>query len=290
MSLLLRETLRIATTMLEDAGVCDAEHDAKELYMFQAGLDRVGLMMHWTDVLHDNVVDRYMELVEERAKRVPLQHITGTQEFMGINFTVNDKVLIPRQDTEVLVEKALDLMKDKGGDVLDLCTGSGAIAVSIAKLEKNAKVTATDISKEALAVAEKNAKDNGVKIKFIESDMFNELKGAFGEKKFNFIISNPPYISRAEIDTLEIEVKEHEPMAALLGGEDGLDFYRIIASEAPKHLKKDGMLLMEIGYDQGESVPKLLEDTEMFTDIEVIKDLAGLNRVVVSRLKGKVKK
>ena len=286
MGLPLSETINLATNRLNEAGIADAAHDAKELYMFQAGLDRVGFMMHWTDVLKDNMVDRYMELIDRRAAHEPLQHITGSQQFMNYSIEVNNKVLIPRQDTETVVAEAIRLIKEaKGGSVLDMCTGSGVIAIAIAGECKEAKVTACDISKEALEVAAKNASGNHVKVSFLQSDMFSKLKGGLGAKKFNFIVSNPPYIERSEIEKLEPEVKDYEPMLALDGGEDGLDFYRIIAANAHVHLKKGGMIILEIGYDQGQTVPEIFEGTGCYEDIRVLKDLAGLDRIVTARLK-----
>ncbi len=280
MSLSIKEAIRIAENQLLEAGVSDAKHDAKELYCYQAGIDSLHLLLSWQNSLQDNQVDAYFDLVAKRASHIPLQHIIGEQEFMGFKFKVNPDVLIPRQDTEVVVEEALKYAK---GDVLDLCTGSGAIAVSIAKLSK-AKVTATDVSKAALKVAEENAATNNVKIKFIESDMFKELKGKHSNKTYDLIVSNPPYISTLAIEILALEVKDHDPRMALDGGEDGLDFYRIIAKEAPEHLKKNGTLVLEIGDDQGRLVPALLEATGRFTDIQVLKDLANRDRIVVAKL------
>ena len=225
MSLALKEVIRIGEQMLADAGVADAAIDAKELYCYMEGLDRTGLMMAWQRILQDNQCEAYFQLVEERASRVPLQHITGTQEFMGLPFAVNGDVLIPRQDTETMVEDALELLKSgslrgqeyAGGkafrgsvEVLDLCCGSGAIGISIAKLDKDAKVTCADVSAKALAVAKKNAAANGCKgVKFVESDLFaaSDFHRRFGKGKYQLIISNPPYIRHEVIDTLEPEVR-----------------------------------------------------------------------------------
>lgn len=287
MSLDVKEVIRIATTQLKDAGIEDAEVDAKELYMFQQGYNKVDLLMHWSDVIGDNQVERYFELVEKRTSRVPLQHIIGTQDFMGLTFKVNPNVLIPRFDTEPVVEEAISKL-EKGNDVLDLCSGSGAIGISIAKL-KDCKVVCSDISEEAIKLGEENARKNQVKVKFVQSDMFSKFPTGFGKKKFDMIISNPPYIETEIISTLEPEVKDHEPITALDGGEDGLDFYRIIAKEAPLRLKKNGILVLEIGSNQGESVKKLLEDSNSFTDVKVKKDLAEHDRIVVAKLSDKKK-
>ncbi len=298
MSLPLKELISIGAKQLRDAGVADAEIDAKELYCFMQNMDRTALMLRWQEVLQDNQCEAYFDLIERRASRVPLQHITGRQEFMGLPFEVNDKVLIPRQDTETMVEDALELLDKgtlrrqeytgglgKGTDVLDLCCGSGAIGISIAKLAKGAHVTCSDLSKEALEVAQRNARLNDCKsVKFTESDMFDAFCGRLGKKKFNLIISNPPYIPPSVIEGLEPEVREHEPMMALDGGEDGLDFYRIIAQQAPEHLKKGGVLMLEIGFDQKDAVKELLQETGRFEKIVGLTDLTGKDRIIVAIL------
>lgn len=300
MSLPLKELIKIGEKQLEDAGIADFARDAKLLYCFLDKLDSVGLMMHWQDVLQDNQCESYFELIERRAGGEPLQYITGTQEFMGIDFKVNPDVLIPRQDTETMVEDALELFNKgtlrgeeyaKASDlkeVLDLCCGSGAIGISIAKHCQKVKVTCSDLSEGAIETAKQNAKDNGCKtVKFEKSDLFEAFCGRLGKKKFDFIISNPPYIESEVIPTLQREVREHEPMMALDGGSDGLDFYRRIAAEAADHLHKDGILMMEIGCDQGEAVESLLEETDKFCDIRCLKDLAEKDRIVVAKLKRK---
>lgn len=298
MSLPIKELINIGAKQLHDAGVADAEIDAKELFCYMHGMDRTALMLRWQEVMQDNQCEAYFDLVERRASRVPLQHITGRQEFMGLPFEVNEKVLIPRQDTETLVEDALELIEKgtlrgqkytddlkKGGDILDLCCGSGAIGISIAKLTKGAHVTCSDLSKEALEVAEKNARLNGCKsMKFVESDMFAAFCGRLGKKKFNLIISNPPYIPPSVIEGLEPEVRDHEPMMALDGGEDGLDFYRVIAQHAPEHLKKGGVLMLEIGFDQKDAVKRLLQETGRFEKIVGLTDLAGKDRIICAIL------
>ena len=300
MSLPLKELIKIGENQLREAGVMDSARDAKDLYCFIDKLDAVGLMMHWQDILADNTCEAYFELIERRAGGEPMQYITGVQEFMGLTFNVNPSVLIPRQDTETMVEDALELMskgtlrgevfveKPNFKDVLDLCTGSGAIGVSLAKLGNDLKVTCSDLSKDALTTAKGNALANGLKsIKFEQGDLFAPFRGKLGRKKFDFIISNPPYIESEVIPTLQTEVKDHEPMMALDGGEDGLDFYRQIAIEAPSHLKKGGVLMMEIGYNQGEAVCNLLEKTARFEKVVCLKDLAQKDRIVVGLLKKK---
>ncbi len=225
---------------------------------------------------------RYAELLGRRAGREPLQQIIGVSYFMGLPFKVTSDTLCPRQDTELLAETAIPLCK--GAKVLDMCTGTGCLAISIAKLAGPASVTAADLSKPALSVAMANAKANGADVTFAASDMFENV----GET-YDVIVSNPPYIPAEQMDTLMPEVKDYEPRMALYGGEDGLDFYRILTAEGAKHLrpagpeKKGGYLIVEIGFDQGKSVPELFRAAG-FSDVTVKKDYAGHDRVVVGHL------
>ncbi len=303
MSLPLKELIKIGEKQLSDAGIADAARDAKLLYCFLDKLDSVGLLMRWQDVLQDNSCESYFELIERRAAGEPLQYITGTQEFMGFPFNVTPAVLIPRQDTETMVEDAIELI-EKGTlrgeeyikpqaikEVLDLCCGSGAIGISIAKSCGKTKVICSDVSEEALKVAEQNAALNGCKsVKIQKSNMFEAFNSRLGRKKFDLIISNPPYIESSVIPTLQREVKDYEPMMALDGGEDGLDFYRIIASEGEDYLQKNGVIMLEIGYDQGKAVTEMLQETGSFVSIRCLKDLAGKDRIVVARLEDKKKR
>ena len=281
---------------LAKAFCMDAAIDAQELYCFLTGTDKVGLFLRADQEVDEETEAAYMELIKRRAGRIPLQHITGTQEFMGHTFKVNPDVLIPRQDTETLVEEAARTIQKNPGsklgfiqklrgaaewEVLDLCCGSGAIGISLAKICSNIKVTASDISPEAVAMAVKNAADLRAKVKFTEGDMFRPHKG----KKFDMIVSNPPYIRTAMLSILQEEVKDHEPLRALDGGRDGLDFYRIIVKEAADYLKPGGFLMLEIGHDQGEDLRKMLKDDGKYTPAEVIKDLPGKDRVVKCRLR-----
>ena len=227
---------------------------------------------------------QYEECIKRRAERIPLQHITGVQEFMGLPFLVNEHVLIPRQDTEVLVEQALCLLeKEKKHKeivrILDLCTGSGCILLSMLHyVRRKRKIdiygVGSDISKEALAVAVENAKKLGIEAKFVQGDLFENVEGSF-----DMILSNPPYIRTSEIERLQEEVRFHDPIKALDGKEDGLYFYRIIVKESRQYLKRGGWLIFEIGSDQAEAVKTLLQEAG-YENIEVKKDLAGLDRVV----------
>lgn len=274
----------------------DAKIDAEELYCFLTGMDKVALFLRANEEVDPETEKKYFDLITRRAERIPLQHITGTQEFMGHTFKVSPDVLIPRQDTETLVEEAARTIQNtpkekltfmeklrgvKEWEVLDLCCGSGAIGISLAKICSNIKVTASDISSAAIKVATENADNLRAKIKFVEGDMFAPHAG----KKFDMIISNPPYIRTAMISILQEEVKTHEPLGALDGGRDGLEFYRIIVDQAADHLKPGGFLMLEIGHDQGEDLRKMLKDDGRYTPAEVIKDLPGKDRVVKCKLK-----
>jgi release factor glutamine methyltransferase len=273
----IKELITIGEKRLDEAGIHDAANDARELLSFVTGRDRTGLIMYINTEVSNGTAQEYYDLIEERASRVPLQHITGEQEFMGYRFKVTKDVLVPRMDTELLVEEAAK-RAILGAKILDLCTGSGIIGISLKKICFGAEVTMTDVSDAALEVARENAEANKAEVRIIKSDMFEGLDPG---EKFTMIVSNPPYIPSEVIGELDTEVKDHDPLIALDGGKDGLDFYRIIAKEAPGHLLPGGHLLLEIGYDQGESVPVLLREVG-FRDIEVIKDLAGNDRVVVA--------
>ena len=268
--------------VLAAAGVPEAELDAWYLLEYlrkERGerSDRQWYLLNREDEARAEEEKAYQELIERRAKRIPLQQITGEQEFMGLSFRVNEHVLIPRQDTEVLVEEALNYVRS-GMDILDVCTGSGCILLSVLKLGKKKcrgilHGTGVDLSREALQVAEENAGRLQVEATFLHSDLFAEVQG-----QYDMILSNPPYIEKAVVETLEEEVRIHEPRMALDGGEDGLDFYRKITAESVQYLRKGGRLLFEIGYDQGEAVSALMK--EHFAEVRVIQDLAGLDRVV----------
>lgn len=280
---------------LSKAGCMDAKLDAEELFCFLTGTDRVGIFLRAQEEVDRETEVGFMELIDRRAKRTPLQHITGVQEFMGYKFKVTPDVLVPRHDTEILVSEAASVIREerrtapsffgrlkgeKEWKVLDLCCGSGAIGLSIAKICDNAEVTLTDVSPEAILVAQENAKSLRVHVNFLEGDMFEPVGG----KKFDMIVTNPPYIKTNMIAMLQEEVKDHEPLMALDGGKDGLDFYRVIINNAAKYLKEDGYLIMEIGYDQGEILRKMLKDSGKFTPAGVLKDLPGRDRVVKCRL------
>ena len=277
----LKELLTKGEDLLAQAGKDSPRYDARALYMFLTGLDNTGLIMAQREDVAQNIQARYLSLIQERASGIPLQHITGHQGFMDLDLKVGPEVLIPRPETELLVEEALRVLREEydaadapAPEVLDICTGSGAIGLSVKRHFPKAQVTLSDVSDGALQTAETNAELNGLKVEILKSDMFKALEG----RNFHMILCNPPYITDREIETLTSEVREHEPMIALSGGADGLDFYRILAEEAPKHLNCGGRLMMEIGYDQGETVPALMRN---LGDTRVLKDLNGLDRVVI---------
>ena len=232
----------------------------------------------------DNIKEKqYLEEIKILKKGVPIEHITHQKEFMKLSFFVDKNVLIPRQDTEILVEEVINIAKKNNAKkILDLCTGSGAIAVSLAKYLPQAEITAIDISNEALKIAKKNAISNNVEnqITFISSDMFTNLN----EEKFDIIVSNPPYIKTNVIKNLDIQV-QNEPYIALDGGKDGLDFYKKIINESYQYLKYNGYLCLEIGFDQKIDVIELIENTERFTGTYSKKDLFDNDRIIVTRLK-----
>lgn len=284
------EVLEIGIRRLQEAKIADAKRDAESLLLFLMHEDRKFLFLHRNDGTDEYQTDAYFELIDRRAAGEPLQYIVGSQEFMGLTFDVNESVLIPRQDTETLVELALEKAKEKKRSlsVLDMCCGSGAIAVSMAHFLPKAKVTACDISTDALETAKKNAEKNGLggRIDFRESDLFyvkKRKKIIQMKETFDMILSNPPYIPTDVIATLQTEIKDHEPMAALDGGADGLAFYRRISAEAPQNLKTGGFLILEIGSDQAEAVSALLDEAGVYDEVEVHKDLAGLDRVIMCK-------
>ncbi len=269
--------------------------DAEVLLCHTLQVDKSFLFAHFGDPLDDRRCEQYFKLIDERAARRPVAYILGSQEFMGLSFSVDERVLIPRPDTETLVEQALELLSQErqplgGFEVLDLCTGSGAIAISLACLlpGRKLKVTASDLSEEALAVARENAERNKVEnmVSFVGGDLYEGIprsRKGVPKKRFDLITANPPYVRNDVLPTLQREIVEYEPSMALLGGADGLDFYRRIIGEAPDFLKKNGALLLEIGHDQGAALLKLIEEEGGYQDARVRKDLAGNDRVVFCR-------
>ena len=276
----IEEILKKEINNLKQNNIENSTLKAKILLANILNVKKEYLLIHSEEEVKQEDKIKYENCIKELIKGKPLQYITNKQEFMGLNFYVDENVLIPQPDTEILVEKAIEIAETtQKNKILDMCTGSGCIAISLAKNINNVQITAVDISNSALNVANKNAINNNVenKIKFINSDMFNNI-----EEKFDIIVSNPPYIETETINKLEIEV-QNEPHLALDGGIDGLKFYKIIANNAFEYLNENGYLLLEIGYNQQKSVTQLLQDTGKYKNIETIKDLGGNYRVVIAR-------
>lgn len=275
------EILRTATLRLDEGGIDSPRLDAEILLAHVLKWRRLSLYIDADKVLPLESVLRFNDLITRRLEKIPVAYLTGTREFMGLTFAVNESVLIPRPDTEILTEGVGEYLRELGGEVTfaDLGTGSGAIAISILKFVKSARSAAVDISAEALEVAKFNATKFHVKdrIEFFLGDLFTPLAG----RTFNAIVSNPPYISTGELATLQAEVQQ-EPRLALDGGADGLNFYRRIISDAPKFLVSGGLLAVEIGINQATAVKTLME-VAGFVSVEIFKDLSGLERVVAGR-------
>ena len=299
----MKALLDFGTGALKEAGVPDAQIDAWLLLQHVTGVSRAHFYAHAEETIAEETSQEYREMIRRRAGRIPLQHITGTAWFMGEEYEVDQSVLIPRPDTETLCEAAIGFLKNRKAPlVLDLCTGSGCILISLLLFLPSAAGVGTDLSEAALKTAKKNAKRAGVtdRAEFRQGDLFEALKTAesvagaegvlrtdnvpgaddAGMTLFDAVVSNPPYIPTAEIDTLMDEVRLHDPLMALDGGEDGLDFYRKITEEAEKHLKKGGALFLETGKGQGAAVSRMMRDRG-FQKIKIINDLSGADRVVM---------
>ena len=299
-----RELAGLGKKRLQAAGLEDADTDALILFEHVTGIGRGRLLADGDREASERETDRYELLLEKRAAHIPTQYITGRADFMGLEFIVDRNVLIPRFDTEYLVEEMMRVVED-GASVLDVCTGSGCILLSLMRYKNGIKGTGTDISRAALDIAQQNEeaiffstrakspRDKSlhnadglsedvfrgmhISVDWIQSDMFEKVEGSF-----DYIVSNPPYIRSEVVDTLMPEVREHEPRIALDGDHDGLRYYRTIAKEAGKHLKRSGRIFLEIGYDQGQAVTELLSE-HGFTDVRVLKDYSHNDRVVTAR-------
>ena len=272
-----QELYRLGKDKLTEAKVPEAELDARLLLEEICGTNRNDLLVHGDNEISTEQCERYTDYIQRRQKQEPLQQITGYQEFMGLRFKVTPDVLIPRQDTEILVEEVMRYLHD-GMHILDMCTGSGCILLSLLKYSNDCEGTGCDISEKALKVAEENAEMLSLNASFVQSNLFENISG-----KYEFIVSNPPYIPTGVIPTLMEEVRDHEPVSALDGREDGLYFYREIVEKAGEYLYPGGMLFFEIGYDQAEKVSSLMREAG-YQEVTVCKDLAGLDRVVYGTL------
>lgn len=274
-----RECYEKGSRILNEAGIEESTLDARLLLEAVCGTDRNDLLVHGEQPVAPEAEEKYLNWIRQRAEHIPLQQLTGEQDFMGLTFSVNEHVLIPRQDTEILVEEVLKELHD-GMRVLDMCTGSGCILLSLLHYSNDCEGLGVDLSAEALEVAGRNVlkvltPEKAEHAHFLQSDLFEKVEG-----KFEIIVSNPPYIASAEVEKLMPEVRDHEPRMALDGTEDGLHFYRRIIEEAGKHLVSSGMLFFEIGYDQGQAVSELMR-TEGYCEVQVVQDYAGLDRVVL---------
>lgn len=274
---------------LKENSIEDASFKAEILLQYILNMNKTEIIINSEKEVQHDLEQKYIAYLDEVIAGKPIQYITHKQEFMGLNFYVDESVLIPQPDTEILVEETIrtvtanNKLLGQNIKILDLCTGSGAIAISLENYLKNkfeTETIASDVSKKAIDVAKRNARENNAKVKFIISDMFENIK----ENNFDIIVSNPPYIESSTITTLSKEV-QNEPMLALDGGIDGLDFYRIIAKEAYKYIKGGGHILVEIGYNQKESVSNIFKETaQKYTGIKCIKDLNKQDRVIEMRV------
>ena len=274
-----RECYEQGCRTLQAAGIEEAALDARLLLEAVCGTNRNDLLVHGEQPVAPEAEEKYLNWIRQRAEHIPLQQLTGEQDFMGLTFSVNEHVLIPRQDTEILVEEVLKELHD-GMRVLDMCTGSGCILLSLLHYSNDCEGLGVDLSAEALEVAGRNVlkvltPEKAEHAHFLQSDLFEKVEG-----KFEIIVSNPPYIASAKVDKLMPEVRDHEPRMALDGTEDGLHFYRRIIKEAGKHLVNSGMLFFEIGYDQGQAVSELMR-AGGYREVQVVQDYAGLDRVVL---------
>ena len=278
--MLIKEAMRKGMISLKTNNIQEPNLKSRLLMQYILNKPRQYMLIHDNEELTNKQEKAYLENIEKMIKGVPLQHITHSQEFMKMNFYVNENVLIPRPDTEILVEEVINIdKKTNAKKILDLCTGSGAIAISLAKYIENSQITAVDISEEALRIAKLNAVNNNVedKITFVKSDLFENIV----KEKYDIIVSNPPYIKKDFIKKLDKEVQQ-EPYIALDGGYDGLDFYRKIISEGYQYLKFKGYLCMEIGYDQKQEVFDIIKKQEKYSNTYSKIDLGGNDRIVVT--------
>ena len=288
--MILKDALRAGINELKSANVETPVVDAGVILCHVLNCDKVFLYTHEDLVLQNETYEAFFDKIRKRAEGTPVQYIMGYQEFMSLNFIVDESVLIPRADTEILVETAIEQasqLKTPSGElkILDIGTGSGCIAISLSYYLKNCSTIGVDISKKALKIARLNAEKIGVteNTTFIQSNLFDNLELSGNDGRFDLIVSNPPYIETDVIKTLQREVRDYEPISALDGGIDGLGFYRDIVDKAPNYLNRNGLLMFEVGYNQWEQVAGIMEKS--FCDILAIKDISGINRVVKGRLK-----
>lgn len=276
-----RQMCHNGAAILADAGITDAEYDSFALLEYITGMDRTAYILNGSKSVPEDIAERYDAVIDRRSSHIPLQHITGQAWFYGRSFNVNSDVLVPRQDTEVLVSEALKVINAKDS-VLDMCTGSGCIIITLALEKKLGRALGADISEAALKVASGNREKLGADdVTFVKSNIFSDIN-VNDDELFDVIVSNPPYIATGEIETLTEEVRIHDPYIALDGLEDGLHFYREITQQSMNYIKSGGWLLYEIGYTQAHDVSDIMSEYG-YSNIKVIKDLAGLDRVVMGQ-------
>ena len=288
----IRNILKWAIATLKEAEIDSPGINADTLLAFVLSCDRTRIYTNPDEILNDADIRRYKELINERTRHVPLQYITGHAEFMSLDFVVDKRVLVPRPETEILVETILNKAQDKECInkkiiIMDIGTGSGNIAVSLAKNLSNVEIYASDISQEALTIAKKNVQRHKVvgNVHLLHGVLFGAFSSHINKGNTDFIVSNPPYVEEPEWDRLEPEVRDHEPREALVAGKDGLCFYRQIIREATDWLMPDGYLIIEIGETQADTIIKLMENDGNYEDMEIIKDLQGKERVISTRRK-----
>ena len=274
-----KDVLEYVKQRLLECEIEDANLDAWLLLEYVSGISRSWYFIHENEEISEDDIEEYQILIEQRGKHIPLQQLTKEAYFYGMKFFVNENVLIPRQDTEVLVEQVLSLSKGKENlKLLDMCTGSGCILLALLANLKQASGTGVDLSEKALEVAQRNGEELGIEVSWVQSDLFDKVSGSY-----DIIVSNPPYIETSVIEGLMDEVKLYEPRMALDGTEDGLFFYREITMQAGKYLKNNGILAFEIGYNQGKAVSEFMKENG-YKEVQVLQDLAGLDRVVTGRI------
>lgn len=283
------ETINRSASQLSSVGITTGRLDAELLLCHTLGKDRAWLLAHIREAVDEQHRELFEQAVDRRALREPLQYILGKQEFWGLDFMVTQDVLIPRPETELIIETALTLVpnKDVRLTILDLCTGSGCIAVSLAKELASARIFASDKSEKALDVARENARRHGVadRVRFLEGDLFGSLEELDLRGRVDIMVSNPPYVPSEEYSTLQPEVRDHEPRMALLAGQNGTEIHQRIIDEAPEFLRSEGALIMEMGMGQAEALEHMIRENGTFNKPDVLKDLAGIERVIVARKK-----
>ena len=286
----IRNILKWAIAALKESGIDLPVITADTLLSYTLSCNRTKLYTNPDDLINGNVILRYKGLINERKKHVPLQYLTRQVEFMSLDFVVNEHVLIPRPETEILVETVLkkahnNQIQNKKTTIMDIGTGSGNISISLAKNLSNTEIYASDISQDALTIAKANAQKHNVlnSVHFLHGDLFSPFKGSVEKGEIDFIVSNPPYVSDSEWHSLEPEVRDHEPRRALVGGEDGFCISRHIIKEAIDWLKPGGYLIIEIGETQANSIINLLGNEGRYKEIETIKDLQGRERIISTK-------